>query len=355
MDPRALEEAVGFYRDAVEKDENLGVVLLVARKGVIVVHEAIGWSDLDKKKPLTKNSLFKLASNTKPIIATAALILAEEGKLRLDDPIGAYLPAFKNDACRDMRVKHLLNHTSGLRGISIFAGPVTDQSPKHPDAPNLVIEANKFAERGPRERPGETFSYSNAGYNILGAVIEEGSGTPLDTFLRERIYAPLGMTQTVNHESQVDSSRLMGVFRKMRSGEWRERWGPEDPPEYPLVRASGGVISTTWDYAVFLQMYVNGGTYGDVRILSKDSVEMATNPQTLHVQDAQELEEYDNHYGFGWNVYTDSPIYRHRGSDGTFAWVHPDLEIVGLIFSQCIGGEDPSFEFRDRIHSAVVH
>lgn len=353
MDADTLACAVDLFRQAVDKDELRGVVLLVARQGVVVVHEAIGWRDKENEFPMQKDSLFRMASNTKPTIATAVLILAEDGKLALGDAAGKYLPAFAAGPGAGITIHHLLTHTSGLRIGSIFLRPLLEKSPEHPDAPSLQVEVARFGEIGPEEEPGTTYSYSNPGFNTLGAIIEVVSGQPLDVFLEERLYDPLGMYDSLNHESQSDHARMSKVYSRRRGeGEWYARWSPGDPPDYPFVRASGGMISTVWDYAIFCQMYLNDGVYNRVCILSPESVELATFQQTREISLPEEQESRRGFYGYGWNV-SQEGIYSHGGSDGTYAWVDPNREIIGLVFTQSPGGENPRSEFRDLVAASV--
>lgn len=353
MDAAALETAVDLFRKAVEADDLRGAVVLVARNGIVVTHEAIGWRDKEDGLPMERNTLFRMASNTKPTIATAILMLAENGKLSISDPVGRHLPAFSDGSNAGITIRHLLTHTGGFRIGSIFLRPLMERSDEYPDAPNLQLEVARFAEIGPEEEPGTTYSYSNPGFNMLGAIIEVTSGKPLDLFLKDDLYDPLGMHDSFNHESKSDHSRMSKVYTR-RNEVWSARWSPGDPPDYPFVRASGGMISTTWDYAVFYQMYLNGGVYNKKRILSSESIQIATAPQTADIYTPEELETRNSFYGYGWNVSKDG-VFSHGGSDGTFGWVDPELEIIGLVFTQSpSGGRNPRNDFREMVTASVI-
>ena len=189
--------------------------------------------------------------------------------------------------------------------------------------------------------PGTSYSYNNPGYNTLGALTEIASGMPLEGFLRERIYEPLGMTSSSNHESAAPPEKMARVYRRGDDG-WTISWSPGDRPDVPFPRASGGMISTAWDYAKFCQMYLNGGTYGGERLLAVESVERGTTVQT----------GLDQRYGFGWSV-SPNGVFSHGGSDGTFAWVDPNLSIVGLIFTQSPGGRTMTGQFQKLVEAAV--
>jgi len=187
----------------------------------------------------------------------------------------------------------------------IFFSPLIQKSVEHPDAPNLRLEVNRFGEVGATEPVGTTYSYSNAGFNTLGALIEIASGKPLEMFLNERIYKPLGMVDSYHHEiaEKLDGKldRMSVVYYK-RNGKWREGWKPGNPPQYPFVRASGGMISTAMDYAIFCQMFLNGGIYNGKRIISEEAVKTMTSPQTASIYSSEELENRTRFYGYGWTV-----------------------------------------------------
>ena len=342
MDDALLDRAAQPYRDAVERDELKGAVLLVARRGVIVLHEAVGWRHEAYRLPMERDTLFRMASNTKPVIGTAVLILHEAGKLSLDDRAADHLDSFDNDRSRDITVRQLLNHSSGLRIGPIF----------HPfaegETPTLLGAVAKFGAEGPAVEPGISYSYSNAGYNTVGAIIEVASGMPLEDFLRTRIYEPLGMVDTLNHEDESKLSRMATVYRGRRRDDgrvvFRQGFTPGDPPDFPVIRASGGMISTASDYARFLQMYLSRGRYGDVQIVSEESVAAATRGDIASGARTA--------YGLGWQVAGDG-AYSHAGSDGTMAWVDPSRDLIGLVLTQSPGGVNPRRQFQDLVNRAA--
>jgi CubicO group peptidase (beta-lactamase class C family) len=237
MDPSKLAEAVALYRTAVDKGDIRGAVLLVARHGTIVVHEAIGWKHHAYRLPMEKDTLIRMASNTKPVIAAAALRLQEEGHLKIEDRVAGHLPSFGQGRASDITVFHLLTHTSGLRIEPIFY-PFDESDGS---TPTLRKAVDKFGKEGPKEAPGGAWSYSNAGYNTLGAVIEVAAGQPLEAVLKSRIYDPLGMTDSLNHEDPAKLDRMATVYRgrKLPDGtfEFRQGFTPGDPPDFPVVRA----------------------------------------------------------------------------------------------------------------------
>ena len=349
MDDVILKAAVHMYEEAVAKDQVRGVVLLVARDGKIVLHEALGWRDKDNSLPIRKDAMFRMASNTKPVVATGISILVEEGKLSYDDLVRKHMKAFDNYRSGAIKIHHLLTHTSGFRIQEIFLKPLIQKSSEHPDAPNLQLEVNRFGQIGATEPPGTTYSYSNPGYNTLGALIEVASGKPLENFLTERIYKPLGMTDSYHLEvaEKLDGklNRMSVVYREKKEGGWDIVWKPGDPPQYPFVRASGGMISSTMDYAVFCQMFLNGGIYNGHRILKEETVRLMTSALTASIYTPEEREKRDNYYGYGWNVSREG-IFSHGGSDGTKVWVDPDKNLIVLAFTQSPGKNNGSLGSR---------
>ena len=345
IDPAALDRGVDLFRQAIDRDELRGAVLLVARRGTIVLHEALGWRHRGYRLPMERNTIFRMASNTKPVVASAVLILEQDGTLAVADKVSKHLPAFDTYRTRDITLFHLLTHSSGFRIAPIFYP--FDEEMKKGETPTLQDAVAKFAKEGPAVAPGTTYSYSNPGYNTLGAIVERASGMPLEPFLKARIYDPLGMTDTLNHEDPVKLHRMATVYRGRKGADGRieftQGFTPDDAPDYPIVRASGGLISTAMDYAKFLQMYLNKGVYGDARILTEASIAKATTP---HVK----IDE-TSHYGLGWSV-APGGVFSHGGSDGTYAWVDPSRDLFGLVFTQSPGGINPREEFQKIVTGA---
>ena len=336
-----LREAAGFYKEAVDKNHIRGAVLYVAQGAQVVLHEAVGYRNFESRTPMQKDTLFRMASNTKPVVATAVMMLQEDGKLSIDDPVAKHLRSFDNPKSRGITIAQLLSHSSGLRIAPIFY-PF-----KAGEEISLQAAVAKFGAEGPKEKPGE-YSYNNAGYNTLGAVIEAVSGMPLEEFLRRRIYDPLGMSDTLNHADPGKLDRMATVYRGKRSGEtveFTKGWTPGDPPDYPVIRASGGMVSTTGDYAKFLEMFRNGGIHNGTRLLKEASVKAMLTPHAKMNASAS--------YGLGWMLFPDGSFH-HTGSDGTLAWVDPGRNAIGMIFTQSPGGIDPRNEFRAKIAQALT-
>ena len=183
----------------------------------------------------------------------------------------------------------------------------------------------------------------------MGAVIEHASGMSLEAFLGKQIYEPLEMADSSNQENPEKLFRMATVYRGIRGPdnrlEFRQGFTPDDPPDFPFVRASGGMISTAMDYGKFLQMYLNGGRYGKVEILTRELIRKATSPLVKAGESA--------YYGLGWSVDKDG-VFSHAGSDGTMAWVDPSLDLFGLVFTQSPGGNNPVDNFQKLISEACL-
>jgi CubicO group peptidase (beta-lactamase class C family) len=352
MSAAVLEGAVGLYEEAVERGDLVGAVLLVARQGRIVLHEAVGMRDAEQRLPMERNTLFRMASNTKPVVATAIARLVEDGALDYDDLVREYLPSWDNYRAGFITVGQLLSHSSGLRIQPLFLDPLMSPSAEHPDAPTLQLEAARFGAIGAAVPPGETYSYNNPGYNTLAALVEIGSGALLEPYLTETIYEPLGMADSYNHRAGHDVGgkldRMGAVYyRRGADGDWEPGGTPGGPAAYPFARGSGGMISTAWDYALFCQMFLNGGVYDGERILEPESIEEMTTPK-IHVGGEGEEATY---YGYGWSLADGT--YGHSGSDGTAAYVDPARELIVLVFTQTPSGPNPRDRFRALVESSI--
>ncbi len=344
VDAKRLADAVSIVRHAVEDGEIPGAVVLVARRGQVILHEALGHRDLERSQPMQPDSLFRMASNSKAVTAAAVMLLVDEGRIDLDAPVGAHLPAFDNAAWEPVTIRHLLTHTSGSRIKPLFLTPFLETDSEAEQVPDLVREVSRFAEIAPQAEPGTSYSYNNAGFNILAGVIEQLTGSYKE-YLHSRLYEPLGMLDSCNHESDADHDRMSTVMKRQSDGSWKAGWTPGDAPDWPFPRGSGGMVSTAWDYALFCQMLLNQGIYNDKRILSRKSIDEMTNPQLDHIQAAKA-------YGLGWKVSEPGGTFSHTGSDGTYVWVDPTEEVVGMVLTQTNSTTRPRDAFRRLVQLA---
>jgi CubicO group peptidase (beta-lactamase class C family) len=371
MSAAVLAEAANLYGQAVAEDRVIGVVLLVARRGKIILHEAFGLRHREKNLRMEQDTHCRTASNTKTVVATGVLMLAEEERLELSDRVSEHLPAFDQGFSAKLTIRDLLRHATGFSNqLDNFAGEVTtERSEEFPDAPSLRTEAIKIGRVGPAQEPGGEFLYNNWGYTVLGAILEKCSDQQLDVFLDQRLYQPLGMDDS-SHELFPEPDRLAVNYAK-DSGAW-EILPPDTPP---FARSTGGMVTTVRDFAIFCQTYLNGGEYRGERILKPETIQQAISVQSrgpyMYIspdrlaargytpawyyagEDARRLGLRDGYgYGYGWLIAQDG-AYHHGGFRGTFAYVDPIEELIILSFAQSRTGGNPGHEFVKKVYEAL--
>jgi CubicO group peptidase (beta-lactamase class C family) len=378
-----------MIQESIDKDEIPGAVALIARNGKIVYHKAFGKADSENGRAQKTDDIFRIASQTKAITSTAVMMLWEEGKFRLDDPISKYIPEFKNPqvlqnfryadttyttrpANKEITIRHLLTHTSGI-GYGMIDGDerikmiyqkagTTDLFTTEEVRIGDVIK--KLAKLPLHHNPGEKFTYS-MGIDVLGYLIEVVSGMPFDQFLKARIFTPLGMNDTGFYLPANKSGRLVKIQHK-QDGEWKNFPNTFYETDYPVKGAKtffsggAGLSSTAKDYATFLQMYLNGGEYNGVRILSRTTIE------TIMANHSGDLYGGGNeHHGLAFGVLTEQGQGRGGlGSEGTFVWggyfntqyfADPKENIVGIIMKQTQGptGDQTAWKFKQIVGTLV--
>lgn len=366
-----------------------GIVSLVARNGKIVHWKAYGMADNQNNRQLKRDDIFRIASQTKAITSTAVMMLWEQGKFQLDDPISKYIPEFKNQQVltgfrysdttwtgepvkREITIRHLLSHTSGI-GYGVIDGDerfkmlyqkagVTDLFTTE----NITIEESvkKLAKLPLHHHPGEKYTYSE-GLDVLGYFIEVVSGMPFDEFLQQHIFDPLGMVDTRFYQPQNKAGRLVNVQHKV-DGKWEKYPVTFYDTDYPVKGAKtffsggAGLTSTAKDYATFLQMYLNGGEYNGVRLLSRTTVNTIMSNQTNGLFSGPE--EY---FGLAFAVLTPEAMAKGGlGSPGTFDWggyfntqyfADPVENVIGIIMKQTQGpvNDQTGWKFRQMVFSAI--
>ena len=328
----AVKAAVALYRDQIDAGKIAGAVLLIARDGKVVVHEAFGWRDVHTKSPMNRTTMFRMSSNTKPVTAAAVAVLADRDKLRFTDPVRVHLPTWNNRRARAITIHHLLSHTSGIRIDALFAPEWIGWPWSGPRT--LRKETDRIGRVGGGPEPGTSYFYTNAGYNALAGLVETVSGRPLHDFLRDEIFKPLGMADSYGFEADeilsAKARRMGPTYTRAEGGAWTATWKPGDPPEVPFARGSGGLVTTAWDYAVFMQMLLNGGIYGDVRLLR---------PETVRAMLTAHTPSGARGYGYGWGI-NDDGVFTHSGSTGTFAWGDPARRVIVVALTQTPGATD---------------
>lgn len=338
-------------------------IILVARHGKIVHFEAQGWKDVDARVPVKKDDIFRMFSMTKPITSVAVLILYEEGRLQLDDPVSLYIPTFKNQvvtaddetvpAEREITIRDILTHTSGTIGL----GPGMTLIPDLNETSPISEIVDNIAKLPLSFQPGTSWEYG-FGHEIAGVVVEVVSGKTLDEFFRERIFEPLGMKDSSFYLPEDKISRLIPIYTRMKEGDaWKlQLLGPaffsSDKVNGPKVQFGGGgwgggVLSTIQDYARFAQMLLNGGELDGVRILGRKTVQLMS---TIHSGDFPISYGPGWGFGYGLGILEDITGIPNVGSVERFGWggaastyffVDPEEDMIAILFTQVMGATKP--------------
>ena len=360
-----------LFQEYVDNEWYAGVSAIVARKGKVVYYKASGYDDFKLKVPLKKDAIFRIASQTKAITSVAAMMLWEQGKFVLNDPISKYLPEFKESlvidsydeinsnyttlpAKRQVTILDLLTHTSGYaypgtnKGIDISyskygvptglaeGGVLKDEMLKHAKIP-LV------------HQPGEGFTY---GYStdILGYLVEVLSGMSLDEYFKKNIFEPLGMEDSYFYLPKEKYNRLMKLYSE---NEDKKLILPKDiqglNPDYPIsdgvhFSGGGGLSSTAWDYAIFMQMLLNRGEYNGKRLLSKNTIAMMTTNQIGDlIAGSLFIPDGGDKFGLGFEIISppgssrvpmSEGSYGWGGAFGSLYWIDPDEQLIAQLIVQ---------------------
>jgi CubicO group peptidase (beta-lactamase class C family) len=326
--PKTVATAVQQF---VDNHTLAGAVMLVASSNRVLSLQAVGYMDIARKRPMRTDALFWIASQSKPMTATAVMMLVDEGKVNVDDPVEKYLPEFKGqwlkaeeDAAHmllkrpghPITVKNVLSHTSGLPFSSPLEQPTLDLLP-------LAARVRSYAMLPLEFEPDSKYQYSNAGINTAGRIIEVVSGMPYQQFMEQRLFQPLGMNDTTFWPSSKQVQRLAKSYRANAA-----KTGLEETTvtqlRYPLTdrtrepMPAGGLFSTASDVARFCQMILNGGTLDGRRYLSEAAVKQMTSKQTP--------DGIREKYGFGWSV--GDGEFGHGGAYATNMTIDPSHRLV---------------------------
>ncbi|MCD4663997.1 MAG: beta-lactamase family protein [Bacteroidales bacterium] len=388
MSDERLARIDAMCMKAIEQNDIPGAVALITRNGIIVYHKAFGMAENESGRILKRDDIFRIASQTKAITSTAVMMLWEEGKFSLDDPISKYIPEFENaqildtlyengtyltkPAEKEITIRHLITHTSGI-GYGVIDGDerfkkiyeqagITDLFTTE----NISIEENikKLAKLPLHHNPGEQWTYSE-GLDVLGYFIEIVSGKPLDEFFRNRIFNPLGMDDTWFYLPESKHNRLVPIQKK-ENDKWIKYPTTFYDTDYPVKGAKrffsggAGLSSTAKDYATFLQMYLNNGELNGVRILSRTTIQFMMENQIGDLWSDRGL-----YYGLAFGVLNQKgQDMGGRGSTGTFEWAgyfnthyfaDPKEKIIGILMKQTQDTEydDTGWKFRQLVGQAV--
>ena len=391
MSSERLARITSMLEESVAQNEIPGAVALVARNGKIVYWKAFGSADNPSGRAMKRDDIFRIASQTKAITSTAVMMLWEEGKFQLDDPISKYIPEFKNPqvlkgftyadttwtsdpAKSEITIRHLLSHTSGL-GYGVIDGDERFKMMYHKagvtdlfTTENISIaeSVKKLAKLPLHHNPGEKYTYAE-GIDVLGYFIEIVSGEPLDVFFKKHIFDPLGMSDTYFYLPSEKAPRLVSV-QKPENGKWVRFPVTFYDTDYPVKGAKrffsggAGLSSTAKDYATFLQMYLNGGELNGVRLLTRTTIETMMANQT---GDMFSWGGGDRYFGLAYGVVTPEGVAKGGlGGLGTFDWggyfntqyfADPEEKIIGILMKQTQGlpKDDTSWKFRQLVFQGV--
>ncbi len=382
-----------FIQGYIDRGQLNGATALVARNGAIVYHKAFGFSNLAQRTPMQRNQIFRIASMTKPVVSVAAMILYEEGKFNLDDPLSKYIPAFKNPkvlagyqasdtsyttvpAKSEITVRQLLNHTSGIGYAQIGSAEANAIYYKHringgigtPQS-TLAEVINRLAGLPLFHHPGEKFLYG-MNTDVLGYFVEVVSGMALDKFLAEKIFRPLGMQDTYFYLPRDKQGRLTTLYRQDEQGKLHVQ-EPVIPLNGDFVRdfpntpggtyfsGGAGLSSTALDYAIFCQMLINGGIYNGVRILAPSTIKLMTTNQ-IGNQSMWGNPSDPTRFGLGFGVYTaagewQSPVragsFDWAGMFASHFWIDPETGIVAVFMRNVWPTQH--WDFGERIRPVV--
>jgi CubicO group peptidase (beta-lactamase class C family) len=349
----------------IDEQTVAGAVTLLAHGNEVIEFHALGMADIEQRRPMQKDTIFQIMSMTKPVTAVGIMMLAEEGKLALRDPVEQYLPEFHDqhvvtnagpDSARlsipdhPITIRDLLTHTAGIRDPAPFS--IRD----YPQLMNIPLAevVKQVAKQPLLFQPGTQWSYSSPGIEILGRLVEVCSGQKYEDFITERILRPLGMKDSFFYPPANKVDRIAMVYvhedgKLVRAPATILGGDPAKHREHAVFPAPGwGLYSTAEDLLHFYRMMLNGGTYEGRRYLSPFSVHVMTEAQTTGIHPVGWMRGAD--YGLAWEVVTDplgelaghaKGTYGHGGAFGTQGWIDPQNNLISILLIQrAEGGTD---------------
>jgi len=336
VDPQRLECVFDLIENWTTSGVMPGATLLVARKGKIVAHRAFGRTTVQPGGPPTRtDTIFLIASITKPVTYTALLRLVDHGLVCLSDPVARFIPEFKSGMREEVLVRHLLTHTSGLPDMLPNNIELRKQ---HADFKTFVAH---ICQATLLFRPGTNISYQSMGTALAAEIVERVTGKRLREVLAAEVFAPLGMMDT----SLGWRDSFEGRVAEASVGEFSgSDWGWNSVYWRNFGAPWGGLFSTVENIARFVEMYRQGGQLGGVRVLSPALAAAAVSEQTDALPDIPPVVKLREGWGLGWRLYRRAnPVYfgdlltpgsfGHTGATGTFAWCDPARELTAVFFS----------------------
>ncbi|MFL5007398.1 MAG: serine hydrolase domain-containing protein [Microvirga sp.] len=399
LSSQRLAKIAEVFNQEIKDQKIPGAVIMIARKGKVAYHEAFGAQDKSAERTMAKDSIFRIYSMTKALASVGAMILVEDGKVQLTDPVAKFLPEFKNvqvstprsdgmgqltyglvPADRQPTIQDLLRHTAGLAygeitGNARVKAAYTNAGLFTPGADYFSIELTpdefsaKIAETPLAYQPGTTWEYSLA-VDVLGRVVEKASGKRLSEFLDERVFKPLKMTDTGFSVPADRMARLSQPFAvDPASGAPNKLIDVSKPPKNDSGGA--GAVSTAADYLRFSQMLLNGGELDGARILSRTTVALMASdhlPPAIRqtVQPGEQLLGVQGYsFGLGFAVRKEQGVSGVHGSPGeftwagyagTYFWIDPKEQLVGVLMTQAPGPSRPYYRrmLRALTYQAIV-
>jgi CubicO group peptidase (beta-lactamase class C family) len=388
MSPERLKRLDTLINGWVQNGRTNGAVALIVRNGKIVYHKAFGHNDGEGKDPVEKDNIYRIASQTKAITSVAAMMLYEEGKFLLDDPVSRYIPEFANPQVLDkfnagdstyttvpakgeVTIRHLLTHTAGI-GYAAIGSKEANAIYAKADIPSgigtgdghaLSTDMKRLAKLPLLHHPGERWTYG-LNTDVLGYLVEVLSGMSLDQFFRTRIFEPLGMKDTYFNVPAAKHNRVVNLFieneGKLVPSPAVLRGTPVNYPQQGTTYFSGGagLSSTALDYAIFLQMLLNGGEYGGKRLLSRHTVRLMTMNQIGDVDFGA------NKFGLGFGITTEkgsaalptpAGVFEWGGYFSTTYWADPKEKLIGILYNQLLGVNNPGGvnKYKVMVYSAI--
>jgi CubicO group peptidase (beta-lactamase class C family) len=382
-----LQRVAQMIQRRIAAGDLAGAVVAVARKGRVAYVNAQGVMDLDTKQPMSSSSMFRIASMTKPVVGVGIMLMVEEGKLRINDPVSRYIPEFRNmkvavlqtatagragaaggapaapqfytvPAQREITIKDLLTHVSGLG-----SGPMSNSDIEkiaRKDGETLAQYIPRLGGTALEFQPGSRWTYSpGAGFETLGRIIEIASGMPLDRFFRTRIFDPLGMKDITFWPTDVQMPRVATVYSRTPTGLTKQVMPNDTMSRNVYFRGSGGLYSTAEDYLPLGIMLAGGGELNGKRLLSRKTVEMMS---AAHVPDTLPGRPAGEGYGLSVRVVTNHAARGTMLSDGTFGWtgaqgthffVDPKEQLTAVLMVQTSNGEIQR-DFEDLVAQSVA-